>query len=336
MRKSYNNWTQEEVDYLKNNYGKICMSELIKNLNHTKIAIYHKAIEELKLHSVIGYHLWKQEEINYLKENYGKIIAHIIGQNLNRSEPEIRRKAIKLSLKSNLIGFKNKKHTEATKKLMSLKREKWYLNNKKKAILKGKNVSKALKGKTWEILFGKERAFEKKELKRKRMLNEEYNPTKNKGHSDKTKKLLSKISYKRYEENPKLKKIISKSVRKLWQNPLYAKNQRLKVIEGLNQRPSLPEKQVIQIIEINNLPFNYTGDGKETIYGFNPDFLCENKKYIIEVYGEYHHNLPKGKERNKRRIKAYNLLGYKLLVIWSKELQNPQKVTEKIVNFVSK
>jgi very-short-patch-repair endonuclease len=82
------------------------------------------------------------------------------------------------------------------------------------------------------------------------------------------------------------------------------------------------------------LPFNYTGDGKIMIGGFNPDFLSKNPKHIIEIYGEYHHNLPHNKLKNIVRKRAYNSLGYKLLVIWSKKIiKNPQKVTEKIVNF---
>lgn len=329
MRKTYNKWTQQELDYLKKNYGKVLISELINNLNHSKIAIYHTAVEKLKLHSIIGYHRYTKQEITYLKKNYGKITAQEIAVKFGRSNAEIRRKAIKLNLKSNLKGFKNKVHTDKTKGIMSIKRKRWYKENPEKAILKAKKVSISQKGNTWEKVYGIEKANIKKEEWKKRFSLERFNPTMNKGHSDKTKKLQSIKENKRYKENPEIKKKISKSVKKLWQNSDYSKNQ----FKVLQLKPTLPEKQVMQIIKLNKLPFNYTGDGKVILKGLCPDFLSKNSKYIIEVNGEPWH---KDKNRELRKKRIYNSLGYKLRVIWTKKLKNPQKVTEKIIDFISK
>ncbi len=104
--------------------------------------------------------------------------------------------------------------------------------------------------------------------------------------------------------------------------------------KGINRKPNNPEKIMIEIIEKNNLPFNYVGDGKIWLNGFNPDFLSKNPKHIIEIYGDYWHNLPKDKLKNGRRMKAYSSLGYKTLVIWEHELKDSSNVLNKIRNFI--
>jgi very-short-patch-repair endonuclease len=124
-------------------------------------------------------------------------------------------------------------------------------------------------------------------------------------------------------------KSISIERKNRWKNPNYARNWNIKN----NISPTFPEIITKKICKLNHLPFKFVGDGKLIISSFNPDFICEKEKKIIEVFSEYHHNLPKVKKRDRRKRYAYNSLGYKLLVIWSKKLKNPQKVTERIVNF---
>ncbi|MEK6885294.1 MAG: DUF559 domain-containing protein [Nanoarchaeota archaeon] len=111
-------------------------------------------------------------------------------------------------------------------------------------------------------------------------------------------------------------------------------NQIMKAAKKLSIKPTKPEKIMIKIIEKNNLPFNYVGNGKIWIGGFNPDFLSKNPKHIIEVFGDYWHNKPKVKERDGRRIEAYKKLGYVPLVIWEHELRNPKEIINKIENLI--
>lgn len=160
-----------------------------------------------------------------------------------------------------------------------------------------------------------------------------------------TKNKLSKIS-KSFWKNPKYLKKMEKRNKKTSQllkgRKLSKKTKekiRLSTIKAYQRgcyhiTPNIPERQIIQICKLNNLPFNYIGDGKVWFNRFNPDFLSKNPKYIIEIYGEYHHNLLINKIKHKRRLKAYSSLGYKTLIIWSKELKNPQRVTEKIIDFL--
>lgn len=103
-------------------------------------------------------------------------------------------------------------------------------------------------------------------------------------------------------------------------------------------RPNKPEKILKGIIEKNNLPFNYVGDGKIWFKGkgtsFNPDFLSKNPKHIIEMFGDYWHNLPGAKKRDIERLKTYKKYGYKTLVIWEHELKNKGEIVSRINNFL--
>jgi len=101
-----------------------------------------------------------------------------------------------------------------------------------------------------------------------------------------------------------------------------------------NIKPNKPEKIMINLIKENNLPFNYVGDGQVIIGGFNPDFLSKNPKKIIEVFGDYWHNLSKIKNRDKKRFGEYKKYGYETLVIWEHELKNPFQVLNKIKGFI--
>ncbi len=104
--------------------------------------------------------------------------------------------------------------------------------------------------------------------------------------------------------------------------------------KGVNRKPNKPETILKDLIKKNDLPFNYVGNGKVWLNGFNPDFLSKNPKHIIELYGDYWHNLPKEKAKHKRRMSAYNSIGYKPLVIWEHELNNLNKVLNKIKKFI--
>lgn len=107
-----------------------------------------------------------------------------------------------------------------------------------------------------------------------------------------------------------------------------------------NIKPNKPEKIVINLIQQNNLNFVYVGDGKiwfkGTNHSFNPDFLSKNPKYIIEVFGDYWHNLPNMKKRDKERLETYSKYGYKTLIIWEYELKNSTSIINKIKDLIKK
>lgn len=280
--------------------------------------------------------IWTQQEIDYLNKKYGIDLVKNIAKKINRTNQSIMWKANQLNLKSNLdfLLRKGKTYEDIVGKR---KAEKW--KNERNKCLLGNTF--------WLNKHHKYQAKQKlkiRQLKRKEEL----------GYinSSKTRKKM-KIERRRWWKNPKNQKIIKKRNKKikianenrivslktkrkirlinkkLWRNPKFRNKQSKVMAEGLHLKPTKPEMQIGQICKLNNLPFKYTGDNKIRINGFNPDFLSKN--LIIEINGERWH---KDKNRELRKKKTYNSLGYKLLVIWSKELQNPNKVTEKIIKFM--
>jgi len=190
----------------------------------------------------------------------------------------------------------------------------------KKLFKEGKMSQPIKKGATLESTFGKKRA---KEIKTKisnsayhKNLFGENNSFFGKTHKEKIKKLIKKLSSERWEDED------------------YRKNTLISQRKALTIKPNKPEQKLIRIVKKYSLPFNYVGDGKIWFRGanhsFNPDFLSKNPKHIIEVFGDYWYNLSNMKKRDKERVKTYTKYGYKTLIIWEHELNNPEKILNKI------
>jgi len=99
----------------------------------------------------------------------------------------------------------------------------------------------------------------------------------------------------------------------------------------MNKKESLLNK----ILHTITKDYKFVGNSKVVIENFNPDFINTNgQKKIIEMYGNYWHNLPSYKKRDKRRLKSYKKYGYDTLIVWEKELQNKKELKKKLLNFV--
>jgi len=108
-----------------------------------------------------------------------------------------------------------------------------------------------------------------------------------------------------------------------------------KTIRAVHQFPNKKEKLLDDLLhQILFREYKYVGSGEVILCGFNPDFVNVNgQKKIIELYGDYWHNLPSYKERDERRLIAYNKYGYKTLIIWEHELKNLELLVSKIMEF---
>ena len=129
---------------------------------------------------------------------------------------------------------------------------------------------------------------------------------------------------------------MSKERKLRWKDKEYRDMNVKALMLGTQARPNKPETKTNNILNALGFKnFQYTGDGKAIIGGFNPDFLNKTDKQIIEVYGTYWHNKPDYIARDKRRKRTYKNLGYSFLPIWEHELKNEEKVKSKINDFIS-
>jgi len=105
---------------------------------------------------------------------------------------------------------------------------------------------------------------------------------------------------------------------------------------GATVSPNKHEKKIINILSQKTIPLQYVGDRQFFIEGFNPDFVNEEEKKIVEYFGDYWHSLKRTKERDERRLNAYANAGYQTLIIRENELlNNENRVGEKIEAFIN-
>lgn len=91
-------WTEEEIQYLKDNYADTDNEILAKQLNRSKAAIYIKS-NYLGLNKEDTAQKWTEEEVQYLKENYAETDNETLVKNLNRKIGTIRSKAYRFNLR---------------------------------------------------------------------------------------------------------------------------------------------------------------------------------------------------------------------------------------------
>lgn len=126
--------------------------------------------------------------------------------------------------------------------------------------------------------------------------------------------------------------------------PEYKEQSRKRFLNNKHKMRYLPnklERQLAGIIKSMDLPYKFVGDGEVWISGLNPDFINTNsQKKIIELFGEQWHGRAKNdwikpryiSTENGRR-KTLSEYGYDMLVIWTKELRNTNKVKNKLLEF---
>jgi dUTP pyrophosphatase len=94
MRKE---WTQEECQYLIDNYKTKEYTEIAKVLGRTESSVGKKAIK-LKLMKKNEEICWQDWQLDFLKENYGKISAKEISEKINKTKGTVIARAAILGL----------------------------------------------------------------------------------------------------------------------------------------------------------------------------------------------------------------------------------------------
>ena len=142
-----------------------------------------------------------------------------------------------------------------------------------------------------------------------------------KKHSSETRRKQSLGVKNSYQDNPQLIELRKKHI--------------IEILSKCSQKPNRKENQLSDLL--NKLfpnEYKYVGDFSFWIESYNPDFININgKKKIIELFGDYWHNLPEYKKRDKERLKTYKKYGYDVLIIWEHELNNIEKLKQKILKF---
>jgi len=131
------------------------------------------------------------------------------------------------------------------------------------------------------------------------------------------------------------KQIKSKAASKCWSREEYRNNLKIS-LENVFSDFSINKKEQLLLNMLNELfpnRFKYVGDWSLFIKNKNPDFIDQNNKIIIEMYGNYWHRNDT-KKQTAKRIDLFKSEGYKTLIIWEKELDNKIKCMEKIRDFV--
>lgn len=104
---------------------------------------------------------------------------------------------------------------------------------------------------------------------------------------------------------------LSEAAKRRFKNPDFLRSFK----KSIEQKPTGIEKKILNMIK--NYGYEYTGDFSLWIDGKNPDFINEENKKVIEVFGNYWHN----KMDEPSRSLHFKKNGYKILIIWEKEIK---------------
>ena len=167
-------------------------------------------------------------------------------------------------------------------------------------------IAASKKGKTWEEIYGVEKAVELRKKMSVR-LKGEGNPNYGKKRPGYVREALSR----RHKGVP----LAKEHKEKIMRNSLAA----------VAKKPNKLETRVMRIIEQSKLPVCYTGNGKLIIGGLCPDFAAIKTKKLIEIFGDYWHsdkitkNRWKSTEFGKKAV--YAQLGFDVLILWESEIK---------------
>jgi len=127
--------------------------------------------------------------------------------------------------------------------------------------------------------------------------------------------------------------------KKLWENLEFVKDQ----TELWNCRPNKSEKLLVKLLQkLFPNEWKYVGDASFwlKIDGklINPDFININgQKKIIELFGDYWHGEERtgvsNEQHEQERVNLLSQFGYETLVVWEHELDNENKLKEKLLQF---
>jgi len=243
--------------------------------------------------------------------------------------------------------------------------KKWYNDENNKGTLLKRNIKlgKIRRGKTYEELFGEEKAKELKEKCRLRFLGKSYEELYGKDKANQLKnntseRLLGKTHIDLYGEERanEISKKMSDRKKEHWKDLKCSYNSEefrnkksieatekwndldyvKKIQKSLHNSPNKPEQFLINLMDELEIDYKFVGNWDLNLNGRNPDFVNFKKKKLIEHFGVYYHDIIVNETRvvhESERIQFFSACGYETLIIWEDELNNIEKLKEKILKF---
>lgn len=193
----------------------------------------------------------------------------------------------------------------------------------------GKHHSEETKRKQSESNLGKKRNSEFRE----KMREASKGNTSHKGHklSEEQKRLISERTKEGMKDKSVRDKIRNVQLGRR-QTKERIQNRMEKSIPKWHMSPNKAEVKLGEILE-NLLPgeYKFVGDGRGVVVigGLIPDFICEEKKKVILMHGDYWHK----DEDTNVVVQRYANEGYDCLVIWERQLKRENTVNNKIEMF---
>jgi len=283
------------------------------------------------------------------EKEYGKIVQlYLSGSSLTKigNKFNVAKDTIKLILRKNNIHVRNSEEVNERWRYDSNKLKFLYLNNritiKEVALVLGSGYKAVRKALIREGVHLRNRSSYKRPHteetcdKIRRTKIGEKNPNyRGKSCTESTKNKLrlirlgTKLSKNVCDKISNTRKIrgLSKGSKNPMSNPVnvskWAKSNRIK-----------PNKKELKVIGLLNsvLPGEYLINvtGEHLILNCKiPDFVCIQKRKIIEFYGDYWHKGENGSER----IDEFKKFGYDTLIIWEKDLKNVTQVLDSVLSF---
>ena len=316
-------WNKEKIQFLKDNYLTMPISDIAKHLQLNYTAIRRKA-KELGLRKQKTTFNWTNKQIEWLKENYFLFSRAKLAEHIGCSKTSIQTQAKKLNLKKpknfvpkNRVVIKS----ERDKEIDNFIKEN-YLTMHIGDIAKTLNIS--------EVTIHKHAS--------KLNLTNKNKNIKDKTFSKYEDAILIAIGNKLiYDHNIRNKNNVShfftdglaESIVHLFNNRTsWQLQRRLKFLFNINGRNTIEE--IIQQF-LNDLFINYQTQVRIPNTNYTVDFLLNNN-IIIEVNGDYWHgNLVYKNKLNKIQIsqvkrdiikfERLSKLGYKVYTIWELDIK---------------
>jgi len=241
------------------------------------------------------------------------------------------------------------------------------------AMAAKKKLSQARSGMTWEEVYGEDKAQQLRVRQRDRWLGKTLEQLWGDDVADRVKRQRSERASKPFDERygdaaDDIRKRISETVKQCWEDGVYLRSFTLedrygeeraaKMKRAISERTkrqwcenydrmydvaianlklvpysmTTPELAMMDILDDVGVEYNE----QASIGAYRVDFLLPNHNIVLEVDGDYWHNLPGAKERDELRDVTIMEKGYDVIRFWESEIvDDPIAVQDELERIIA-